>query len=180
MSSMVRVEDALKHIEGVEIPEDPPKQEFEGRERLRGRPHELANQDENVEEWDKHETSAGDPRFLSIILDCHDRRAKLFGLYPKIDKEGLSLDDDDIVNVTPQERANRLRNYLDKARQNRSHQLALKSANAQTTAEQLNRAPLNRTHKENEQSIFEKRAIEVTARTLPTPQPSEASDYGDF
>jgi DNA-binding NarL/FixJ family response regulator len=42
MSSMVRVEDALKHIEGVEIPEDPPKQEFEGRERLRGRPHELA------------------------------------------------------------------------------------------------------------------------------------------
>jgi hypothetical protein len=140
----------------------------------------VANQDENVEEWDKHETSAGDPRFLSIILDCHDRRAKLFGLYPKIDKEGLSLDDDDIVNVTPQERANRLRNYLDKARQNRSHQLALKSANAQTTAEQLNRAPLNRTHKENEQSIFEKRAIEVTARTLPTPQPSEASDYGDF
>jgi transposase len=311
MPDMVRVEDALKHMGGVEVPEEPPKQEFEGRERLVKRPHELAerrmqmaamfakgkylttiakhfgvsaitvgkeinklvaeyqeeakghigekiakeelllymvqleainawfeskegkivnthkralqiksvgkqfgngrkgkqmsqamvkatilqeldsafgdpeptdemrvtNRDENEEEWDKHETSSGDPRFLSIILDCHDRRAKLFGLYPKIDKEGLSLDDDETLQLDPQKRASLLRNYLDKARQKRSHQLALKSADASVTVEKINRAPLGSTHKE-EQSIFEKRAIEVTARHVkPTPTPI---DYGEF
>jgi hypothetical protein len=73
------------------------------------------------EKYTRRESSPGDPRYLKIILECHDRRAKLHGLYER-DDAGLG---DEIRDLTPQQRIEALRNHIEKARQERAKQIAL-------------------------------------------------------
>lgn len=138
---------------------------------------ELVDETDHGDETERHETSPGDPRFLAIILDCIDRRAKLNNLYPTLDGRGGIRSDgmDELENMTPQQRLGRLRSMLDKARMNRAQQLALKGAEAEGTAETLNQQPLK-------ESIFETRARAMVERpTMPQREPvTQPKDLGDI
>lgn len=121
-----------------------------------------------IEATKKEETSPGDPRFLQIILDCSDRRAKLFNLYPKLDGAGGGYrpggEEGEIEEMTPMQRVGALRQLLDKARLKRAAQYALNESTTKGNLEAMNQRPL---------SIFEQRAQQLAP--LPEPIPTSTS-----
>lgn len=120
------------------------------------------------------ETSPGDPRFLQIILECSDRRSKLYNLYPK-DGQGQGLTDDEVLTMTPQGRMSALRGFLDKARMKRAAQLATAEAGRNATVEAMNQKALA----EPVPSIFETQAKKIVeAQAVPIQQPQQSSDLG--
>jgi transposase len=115
-----RVRDDLDELFGV-----PVGQEDEG-------PGEADQVIDKSDEYERTESSPGDPRFLSIILECSDRRARLHGLYPKQDFAGGiggQGGEDDLGELTPASVMSRLSSLLDKARIERARKLALAESN---------------------------------------------------
>lgn len=75
----------------------------------------LVTTSEKIKEYKRFEaTTAGDPRFLAIMLDCSDRRCKLWNLYVK-DREAQNPDSA-FAKMSDEDKQNRLGMILSAAR----------------------------------------------------------------
>jgi hypothetical protein len=79
---------------------------------------------EKNEEYERVETSPGDPRFLTIILDCSKQRREMYNLNKK-GEGGEGLADDEISNMTEGQRLNRLKSLVETARLRKGQQAML-------------------------------------------------------
>lgn len=59
---------------------------------------------DSEEEYSRTEESSGAPEFLRIILDCHEKRSRLLGLYKGQEEDGYEA----IATLTPEQRVSRL------------------------------------------------------------------------
>lgn len=75
-------------------------------------PNSLLVLNEKIKEFRRLETNkAGDPRWLKLMLDCIEKRAKLWGLYVK---DAIADDDDrQFARMTDKERMGRVGNILE-------------------------------------------------------------------
>lgn len=73
----------------------------------------LLDTQEKIKEWDRHEeNAAGDPRFLTIMLQISEQRAKLWGLF---NHAKMTNADQDMAKLPDNERAQRLAAILQTA-----------------------------------------------------------------
>jgi hypothetical protein len=82
----------------------------------------LVTTEEKIKEYERIEESpAGDPRWVTIMLDCVDKRAKLWGAYVK--EMGADDPDREYAMLSDKERETRMATVLQNAAQRRQQRL---------------------------------------------------------
>lgn len=72
---------------------------------------------EKIKEYSRHESSAGDPRFLAIMIDINHKRSQLWGLLAKGEQ---STSDQEFAKLSDESRTERIAAVIAQARQRAS------------------------------------------------------------